>query len=273
MVDYPTPNHHPGRVRPVRLIVLHSTETPAATARAVATGFQDPARRASSHYVVGTDGVVSCVAESDTAWAAPGANADGVQIEQCGYAGSTDWTSGDGAAVVAATAGLVAGICARHSIPLRALTDGELAAGQAGIVTHAQVSRVYRRSDHWDPGPSYPMATLLAIAAGHPTTTTATDPDTQEDLMLISTTTPWGATAHALITTTSAHALGEQEAAAYTAATGQPRHLPWDWYQLLIRQAWERRASLLADMGRTMTETVDAAVARVIDATKTGEAA
>lgn len=247
--------------------MLHSTETPPGTARAVARQFQDPTRRVSSHWVVGTDVTVSCVAESDTAWAAPGANADGIQIEQCGYAGSTDWTSGDGLAVVTATAALVAGICSRHNIPLRALTDSELAAGQAGICTHAQVSRVYKKSDHWDPGPNYPMATLIAMASGEHTTTPTTTP-VGGDMHIIKTTTPWGADAYALITPTSAHALDANQAQAYAGATGHVGTVAWDYYQLLVREAWQRRESLLKDMGRTMSETVDAAVNRVVDATK-----
>jgi hypothetical protein len=121
--------------------------------------------------VVGTDGTVSGVPEAGTAWAAPGANSDGIQVEQCGYADTTDWTTGEGAKVVASTATLVHAIAARWSIPLRHLTNDELRAGQAGVVTHAQVSAVYRLSDHTDPGPNYPMTTLLGNSPSSPTTT------------------------------------------------------------------------------------------------------
>ncbi len=161
VTDYPTPSQYTGRNRPLRLVILHSTETPTNTARSVARNFQDDTRKTSAHWIVGTDATVSGVAETDTAWAAPGANADGIQIEQCGYAASTDWRNGDGLQVVQATAHLLAQVCARHSIPLRHLSDAELAAGASGVVSHAQVSAVYKKSTHTDPGPTYPWDLVL----------------------------------------------------------------------------------------------------------------
>ena len=86
---------------------------------------------------------------------------------------------------------------------------------------------------------------------------------------LIQTKTPWGSTAYALVTeTTGARALGDQEAQAYNAMLGRFSTVPWDHYQLLIRQAWERRNALVEALGGTVTQSIDAAVQRVIDATK-----
>jgi hypothetical protein len=72
----------------------------------------------------------------------------------------------------------------KYDIPVRHLTNDELADGQSkGFVSHAQVSEVYKQSNHWDPGPGFPwklflekvekdrvarMATLGAIRSGHP---------------------------------------------------------------------------------------------------------
>lgn len=172
MVDYPTVNQDRGRSRPARLIVLHSTETQCHTARSVAQAFQNPARRASAHWVVGTDAVVSCVAEADTAWAAPGANTDGIQIEMCGFADRTDWTTGAGRQVVVASAAVLAGVSRRTGIPLIHLTDAQIISGASGVITHAQVSRIWKKSDHWDPGNTFPISTLLALARGEQDTTT-----------------------------------------------------------------------------------------------------
>ena len=38
--------------------------------------------------------------------------------------------------------------------------DGQttLRAGERGITTHAQVSKAWKKSDHWDPGPGFPIA-------------------------------------------------------------------------------------------------------------------
>ena len=179
MSDYPTANSYPTRLRPVRLIVLHTMEVPCTdqATRAVMVGFQDTSRHASAHYGVGPGLTLSGVPETATAWATPGANADGIQIEQAGYSGKesgtpagTDWTSGPGAAVVARTAALMRDLCARWNIPRRHLTDAQLAAGEAGIIGHVQASRVYGGT-HWDPGDTYPWE---QITGSNQTTTTPT---------------------------------------------------------------------------------------------------
>lgn len=179
MTDYPTANSYPTRLRPVRLIVLHTMEVPCTdqATRAVMVGFQDTSRHASAHYGVGPGLTLSGVPETATAWATPGANADGIQIEQAGYSGKesgtpagTDWTSDPGAAVVARTAALMRDLCARWNIPRRHLTDAQLAAGQSGIIGHIQASRVYGGT-HWDPGDTYPWE---QITGSNQTTTTPT---------------------------------------------------------------------------------------------------
>ena len=186
MTDYPTANSYPGRLRPVRLIVLHTMEVPCTdqATHAVMRNFQDPALRTSAHYGVGPGVTLSGVPETATAWATPGANADGIQIEQAGYSGKasgdpagTDWTSGPGAAVVARTAALVRDLCNRWNIPRRHLTDAQLAAGEAGIIGHVQASRVYGGT-HWDPGETYPWD---AITSTQQTSATPTTPTTQKE--------------------------------------------------------------------------------------------
>ncbi|WP_428639703.1 N-acetylmuramoyl-L-alanine amidase [Schaalia sp.] len=268
MVDYPTPNMHVGRLGRPRLVVLHSTETPTNTARAVAKNFQDPAARASAHWVVGTDGVFTCVGESDTAWAAPGANHDGIQIEQAGYAYRTDWTSADGAQVVAQTARLVAQICTRWGIPVRHLTDAELANGHPGIVTHAQISRVYRQSDHTDPGPTYPMATLLAQASGAPATSTSSATTTREDtpMYLIRTTTPWNTYAYALVCLSGlggARAIEQSEADYYYPVLGV-RPVGWATWNGLVERAWAAHAAAVKAIGGAVDVSISDEVDKII---------
>lgn len=164
-------NYNPGRVRPIRLIVVHSTESPCNVggARAVANYFaRGPG--ASSHYVVDPTSIIQCVAESDTAWCAPNANADGLHIEQTGYAqwSRTEWLTGQvGQMIHTQTAPLVATLAARYGIPLRALTPAQVAAGESGICAHVDVTNAYPGSgSHWDCGHSYPMDVLLAAASG-----------------------------------------------------------------------------------------------------------
>lgn len=148
-----------GRTK-VDWIVLHSTENPIrpGTARNVAQWFaSSSAPQASAHYVVGPDQTIQCVNEADVAWAAPGANRQGIQIEQVGQAFKTDWTAAgvgetDGLAVLEASARLTREICDRWSIPVERLDAAGLRAGKRGITTHAAVTEAFRKGTHVDPG-------------------------------------------------------------------------------------------------------------------------
>ena len=144
----------------VDLVVLHSTENPIrpGTARSVAQWFAgSSAPQASAHYVVGPDEVLSCVPEAAVAWAAPGANHHGIQIEMVGRAHKTDWLADGkhddaGAPVMRRAATLVRGICDRWDIPVRRLNVKDLLAGKRGITTHAAVTEAFKKSTHIDPG-------------------------------------------------------------------------------------------------------------------------
>jgi hypothetical protein len=161
-----SPNRYAGRLGDIRLIVLHTMEVAEAdsVAEAVGNAFAKPATRASAHTGVDTDSECRYVADADTAWAAPGANADGLQLEMAGRAGQTtgQWTDAGSKAILERAAQRTATWCRTHDIPARRLTDAQLAAGLRGIVGHDQVSRVYKRSTHWDPGPNFPWASFLA---------------------------------------------------------------------------------------------------------------
>jgi len=155
-----------GRIAPVRLVVLHTTENDLrpGVARAVASWFGGPdAPQASSHYVVDADETVQCVLEQDQAWGAPGANGDGVHVELCARAGwsSVAWAAPEAQRMLARAARLVAGICERHGLPVEMVQVEGLLDGEAGITTHAAVSAAWHRSTHWDPGASFPLAAFL----------------------------------------------------------------------------------------------------------------
>jgi hypothetical protein len=55
----------------------------------------------------------------------------------------------------------VADVCGRRRIPVRWLSPDDLLAGRRGITGHAEVSKAYRKSDHWDPGPGFPVQSFL----------------------------------------------------------------------------------------------------------------
>ena len=141
-------------------VVLHSTENPIrkGTAKSVARYFEGPsAPMASAHYVVGPEEVWQCVREVDIAFAAPGANEKGIQVEMVGQAGKTDWLLAgnqdiSGLPVVERAAKLVRAICDRWQIPLERVTDKGLLAGARGITTHWSVTAAFKKSTHIDPG-------------------------------------------------------------------------------------------------------------------------
>lgn len=162
-----SPNRYEGRTAPIRVIVVHTGETPesSSAAEGMADWFSRVSTRASAHVCVDTDSEVRCVDDEDTAWAAPGANADGLQVEFAGRAGQTsgDWSDVASQQILERGAQRVAAWCIKWHIPARWLSDAELADGKTrGLTTHAQVSRVFKRSDHTDPGKSFPDVAFRA---------------------------------------------------------------------------------------------------------------
>ena len=91
-------------------------------------------------------------------------------------------------------------------------------------------------------------------------------------MYIITTKTPWGEWAYALIHATvgGARAIDNTygERTAYERLLGEARVVEWDFYNLLVRQAWERHNAAVAAIRGGVREDIDAAVQRVIDATK-----
>lgn len=188
---------YPSRTGGVRLVVVHTAETPCEEGRAynIASYLANPAVRASAHYVVDPGETVAQVPEEGTAWAAPGANSDGIQIEQAAYAkfGSgeeipeeitaaraaygthwPDWDDADAQRMLREQlAPLVAGICRRWGLPAVWLSAADLLAGRAGVTDHNTVNEAYRASDHWDCGPSFPAGLLMELVRAELGETTA----------------------------------------------------------------------------------------------------
>ena len=83
-------------------------------------------------------------------------------------------------------------------------------------------------------------------------------------MYLISTKLADGSWAYALVTETcGARTLDSQEQGAYIKMLGDAAGYPWDWYWLLVRQAWERHNTVRAAMGAAVDRGVDEIVARM----------
>lgn len=169
-------HYRPGRLAPVRLIVLHDMESPesSTTAENVARYFaRADSRVASAHYCIDSDSVVQCVREQDTAYGAKGANADGIHLEHAGYARQTpaEWVDPFGRAMLARSAALTADLCTRYGIPVRRLTPKQIHDGERGICGHGDVTAAYPPgTGHTDPGAGFPWPFYLDLvnAALHP---------------------------------------------------------------------------------------------------------
>lgn len=178
---------HGGRQTPT-LIVTHSTVGPtkAGSARGVARFFATEENKTSAHYCVDAVEVVQCVGDHTIAYHC-GYNYNSLAIEMCDYpvlASMTHWLlpkrkrtgkrivvahrkinplrwlSSDHRRMLLRAAQLTGDLCLAYDIPARYLTDDQLRAWDragrpahlGGIATHAQMSRVFKMSTHWDPG-------------------------------------------------------------------------------------------------------------------------
>ncbi|HEX7242693.1 MAG TPA: N-acetylmuramoyl-L-alanine amidase [Longimicrobiaceae bacterium] len=158
--------------RKVRVIVVHSMEAPenSKTAENVARFFQNPGGQVSAHLCIDSDSIVQCVMDNDVAFAAPGANHDGIQLELAGFAKQTptEWLDPFGILLLNNAANAAAQYCLKYDIPVRRLSNAQLADGTTkGIVSHSQVSQVFKKSDHTDPGKGFPWDHFLERVEVH----------------------------------------------------------------------------------------------------------
>lgn len=168
------PARHQGPTRskgPINLIVIHATESSESTtgAEAIARYFKtmSDGRRASAHYVVDSDSIVRCVQDSVVAWAAPGANHQGLHVELCGRAAQSaqQWSDPYSLSQLHLAAALVASKTVEHDVPVVWLRAAELRAGRSGITSHLEVTNAWHRSTHTDPGKNFPASAFVVQVA------------------------------------------------------------------------------------------------------------
>jgi N-acetyl-anhydromuramyl-L-alanine amidase AmpD len=159
-------HYTPVAKRTIDLLVIHTMESPEKpdTAEAVANWFAGSgAPEASAHYCIDNNTVVQCVRDHDVAWAAPGANHNGLHFEHAGRAAQSkkDWSDPYSTAMLLRSANLAAQKCKRYGIPVRRLTAAELKAGRRGLCGHIDVTRAFRKGTHTDPGVDFPWDRYL----------------------------------------------------------------------------------------------------------------
>jgi len=159
------------KVGDIKHIVLHTAEVAEhlESAEALAKVCNTWERKASWHFAVDNNSVTQSVRVKDVAWHAPGANKTGIGIEMAGRARQTpaDWGDVYSVAMLANAAELVAALCHEWQLPPVVLSHDDLRAGKPGITTHDAVSKVFKKSDHWDPGPWFPINSFMSAVRAH----------------------------------------------------------------------------------------------------------
>ena len=121
--------------------------------------------KVSAHWFVDDDSIVRGVKDKDVAYAAPGANHNGIQIELCGWARWTreQWL-GEHIGTLCNLAHLMVHYWRANQVLLAYVDEHGLAKGHRGITTHHDVTQAFKRSTHTDPGPGFPLHDVIQLA-------------------------------------------------------------------------------------------------------------
>lgn len=180
------PAKHSGRNnKPITRVVIHSAVMPCEPGRARQLAAMNIEGRGggSWHYAVDPVEVIQCSWDSYVCWHAP-PNANSIGIEMADYPGPVPndppgsarykaakrawrWVRPNQNAMLRKTARLTAHLCLAEGLPLRFRTAKGLREGKRGITTHAEVSKAFGQSTHWDPGfwPRYRFMFLVRAYA------------------------------------------------------------------------------------------------------------
>ena len=240
-----SPAYTPGRQgNPISGIVIHHWGNTGQTHAGVVAYLTRNGATTSAHYVASSGHVTQIVQDTDTAW----------------HAG--DWQTN------LKTIGIE---CRPECDPQDFVTVAELIAHLRSLYGPLPVTG---HKDYFAtacPGVWYPRLKELSDLAN--TTQTNTTPQTVKGnantMRLIKTTTPWNSDAYCLITDQAgAYGLNDVMAQVYAGGLGDYSTVPWDHYQALVKEAWQRRNDLVTALGGKVEETLDQAVNRVLNLSK-----
>lgn len=151
----------------VDLLVFHTGETPETptTAEGIANYFHTTNVEASAHWAFDDNSEMQCVLDKDIAWHAPPVNDRSIGFEHAGYARQSvaEWQDPYSEAMLRRSAKKAAEYLKKYNIPLQYVDVNGLKSSRRGITTHNDISQAFHKSDHWDPGPHFPMNHYLAL--------------------------------------------------------------------------------------------------------------
>ncbi|HVI80651.1 MAG TPA: N-acetylmuramoyl-L-alanine amidase [Candidatus Acidoferrum sp.] len=165
-------------------VTIHSTETDNLPGSAEAlmgpNWFGGPRAGTSTHKCVDQNSIAEGVRRNTVAWHC-GPNGNGLYIayEFCGKATWTaeQWRTPAVLSTLAIAAPHIANDLAFCGAPARWLSLTEVAKKERGLLTHNDVKLALGGTTHWDPGPNFPYAELLAVVRdGTPLPTPAPTP-------------------------------------------------------------------------------------------------
>lgn len=173
-------NHSGEGNHPVTRVVIHSAVMPceAGRARQLARMNQDPKHTGSWHYAVDPFETIQCSFDRFICWHAP-PNFRSIGIEMADWPApwpqgvrtkrwwtklwrSWRWSRRNHKLMLKRTAKLTAHLCLAYDLPLEFLSPKQLRRGHKGITTHANVSKAFQQSTHWDPG-SWPRRKFMRL--------------------------------------------------------------------------------------------------------------
>ena len=155
------------------LIVMHATVTSdnAGTARNIARRWQTTVTGTSAHYLRDARECVQAVGDHTVAYHC-GYNTGSVGYEMCDeqVGPVSRWSDADSTAIIKGSARDVARLGLAYGIPLRRLTNTQLRAWAdagkparlGGIVSHEQMSQVFKKSTHSDPR-DFPWTKFMSL--------------------------------------------------------------------------------------------------------------
>lgn len=163
-------NHSGTGNHPYTRVVIHSAVTPCrrGMARRLGAWNAEGSTGGSWHYATDPGEVIQCSYDSYVCWHAP-PNLHSLGIEMADTPGpvpgdkrgtaawkaarrSWRWVRADQRAMLRLTAHLTARALLAEGLPVLFVSARGLRKGRRGVTTHANVSRAFGQSSHWDPG-------------------------------------------------------------------------------------------------------------------------
>lgn len=175
-VPIPSPNYSSRGGSAVRLIVIHTAEG-ATTYQSLGAYFQGNVEASSHTGIDDTPGEIGeYVARGGKAWTAANANPYSVQAELCAFAAWDLATWHAHPTMLSNCAAWCAEESAAFGIPLVALSAAQAQGGGTGVCQHNDLGAA--GGGHWDAGPGFPLAEVLAMAGGSAPTPAPPSPPT-----------------------------------------------------------------------------------------------